>query len=154
MFSVASLLGHRPTLWSLAFILGNGLAIDGLSRLVNAPESSIGRVLFVLAAVPIMALAINLVLASGTTGGPFELLMNAAHDRGISRIRTRYALDFGVLTIGVILGGSFGPGTVIHALSMGVLFRFFGQVMADHEAGRQLRTSPAADSTLEAANRH
>lgn len=139
LFAIATLLGRRPSPWGVAYILGNGLAIDGVAHLLNQPESMIGRVVFLVSAAFVMSVGINLVLYSGTTGGPFELLMKAAEDRGISRMATRYALDGGVMVIGIALGGTFGIGTLAYALLMSLVLQVVSQVFADHRAGRRQR---------------
>lgn len=139
LFAVATALGLRPSLWSVAYILANGLAIDATAGLVNQPDTIIGQLGFLLAAVVIMAGGVNLVLFSGTTGGPFELLMTAGEQRGLSRVATRSALDGGVLVIGVVIGGAFGIGTVLYAALMGLVLQAVSQVFADHRAGRSQR---------------
>ncbi|MEL6983921.1 MAG: hypothetical protein AAFO29_15955, partial [Actinomycetota bacterium] len=113
LFAAAALLGQRPGPWSVAYILANGLVIDATAGLVNQPSSLIGQIGFLLAAIGLMAGGVNLVLFSGTTGGPFELLMTAGEQRGLSRVTTRSSLDIGVLASGIALGGAFGVGTVL-----------------------------------------
>jgi uncharacterized membrane protein YczE len=136
---VATLLGRRPGPWGVAYIVGNGLAIDATAHLLNRPDSIPGRVGFLVVAILVMAAGVNLVLYSGTTGGPFELLMLAGEDRGVSRIATRYVLDGGVLALGLVLGGAFGLGTVIYAALMGLALEGVSQVFADHRSGRHQR---------------
>lgn len=148
LFAVATVLGKRPSAWSVAYILANGLAIDGIAHLLNSPETLPGRLGFLFAAIIMMASGINLVLYSGTTGGPFELLMLAGEDRGISRIATRYGLDIGVLVVGILLGGAFGIGTVVHAALMGVVLQVVSQVFADHRAGRAQRLAERPPAPL------
>lgn len=139
LFTASSLLGHRPSRWGVAYIVANGLAVDGMAHLLNQPESMPGRVAFLVASVFVMAAGINLVLFSGTTGGAFELLMLAGEDRGISRVMSRYTLDGGVLVGGLLIGGAFGIGTLIYAVLMSFALQLVGQVFADHRAGRERR---------------
>ncbi len=141
LFLIAAVLGHRPSPWGIAYIVANGVAIDGIAHLVNAPDGAVGRIGFVVGSVLAMASGINLVLYSGTTGGPFELLMRAGQDRGVSPLKTRTGLDLGVLVGGVALGGAFGPATVFFALVMGFVLRFISQAFSDHQAGRAQRLS-------------
>jgi uncharacterized membrane protein YczE len=143
LFTVATLLGRRPSIWGAVFIITNGIAIDSLSELINPPRSATGQALFVLAAIAIMATGVNLVLYSGTTGGPFELLMLAGEDRGINQLHTRYALDGGVFILGLALGGTFGVATVIYAVLMGVVLQGIRQTFADYDTGRRFRLSVA-----------
>lgn len=150
LFLTASTLGRSPSIWGMGYVFANGLTIDAASGLLNAPPTVMGRLLFVGMGVVLMASGINMVVHSGTTGGPFELLMLAAEDRGVSRTQTRYALEFGVLALGVGLGGAFGVATVAYAATMGVVLHVIGQVFADHRAGRRRRLEPpAAQDQLE-----
>ncbi len=139
LFAVAALFGRRPSPWGVAYILANGVAVDTMAHLLNSPDGIAGRLAFVAVAVVVMALGVNLVLYSGTTGGPFELLMAAGEDRGIPRLRVRYVLDVGVLLIGLALGGSFGPGTLLYAAMMGLTLQEMSQVFADYDRGRTAR---------------
>ncbi|MEM9563938.1 MAG: hypothetical protein AAGA93_15055 [Actinomycetota bacterium] len=146
LFIAATVLGRQPSPWGVAYMLGIGLAIDAVANLLNQPETLAGRVGFLLVSTVVMAGGINLVLYSGTTGGPFELLMAAAEDRGISWVVARYGLDLGVLGAGLALGGAVGIGTLVYAATMGLVLQAVSQVFADHRAGRRhrLATGPAA----------
>jgi uncharacterized membrane protein YczE len=117
----AILLGRRPSRWGIAYVFLNGLTIDAASGILQEPSSMALRIAFVLAGILTMAAGINVVLHSGTTGGPFELLAAAGEDRGVSAVKVRYGLDAGVLLSGVALGGSFGPATVAYGALMGVM---------------------------------
>jgi len=139
LFAISSLLGHRPSIWGIGYILANGFAIDATGWLLNAPQTTTSRVLFLLAGTATMAAGVNVVLYSGTTGGPFELLMSAGEDRGISRMAVRYTLDVTVLALGIGLGGDFGPGTIVYAALMGVVLQVLRQAFDDYDRGRQLR---------------
>lgn len=145
LFALAAILGKRPSGWGLAYIFLNGVAIDLAIGLVESPDSLILRLAFVVASIPILAAAISLVVYSGTTGGAFELLMLAGEERGIDRIKVRYALDIGVFTLGILLGGRFGMASIIHMFSFGLMLRVGTQALLDHEAGREAR--------IEASNR-
>ncbi len=142
-FTAAALLGRRPTLWAVAFTFGNGLAIDLAGGIANQPGSFVGQVMFVVAGVFSMAIGVNVALHSGLTGGPFELLMSAADDRGRSPVKTRYGLDLGVFAAGSAVGGPLGIGTVIHAATFGIVLHLVGQAFRDHRSGRQQRKTPA-----------
>ncbi|MFT7647648.1 MAG: putative membrane protein YczE [Candidatus Poriferisodalaceae bacterium] len=90
-------------------------------------------------AIILMAFGVSLVVYSGTTGGPFELLMLAGEDRGMSRLTVRYCLDVGVFVSGVALGGTFGPAIVVYALTFGLVLQLVSQGFHDHAMGRQQR---------------
>ena len=139
LFLVSSILGRRPSLWGISYILANGVAIDASSELLNSPDALAGQIGFVAAGTVLMASAVSLVMYSGTTGGPFELLMLAGEDRGFKRARVRALVDFGVLALGVTLGGSFGVATVAFAATFGIVLQAVGQALLDHQAGRTAR---------------
>lgn len=139
LFTSAALLGRFPSVWGLAFVFCNGLAIDAAISLINEPQTLTLRWIFVVAATALVSIAISVVVYSGTTGGSFELLMLAGEDRGVSRMKVRYALDFGVFGLGLALGGEFGPATVVHALTIGLLLRTISQILLDYETGRNSR---------------
>jgi uncharacterized membrane protein YczE len=148
--SVAIVLGRRPSRWGIAYVFLNGLAIDAASGILQEPSSMSLRMGFVLAGIVTMAAGINVVLHSGTTGGPFELLAAAGEDRGVSAVKVRYGLDAGVLLSGVALGGSFGPATVAYGALMGVTIMTGNQALVDHRRGRAMRSKDEMRSAREA----
>ena len=138
-FLIATLLRRPPSGWGIAFILGNGLAIDAANGLLNTPTGLLERSGYVTAGLVLMAIGVSLVLDSGATGGPFELIMKAGQDRGLNPTAVRYGLDIGVFVLGLSLGGSFGPATVVHAATFGLLLQTVGQAFTDRRVGRELR---------------
>ena len=139
LFALAALLRKPPTLWGVGYILANGLAIDATSQLLNQAASTVAKIAFVVTAIVAMAAGVNLVLYSGTTGGPFELLMAAGEARGIKPLHVRYLLDIGVLVLGIVLGGKYGVATLIYAASMGIVLQVIRQAFLDYDAGRKAR---------------
>lgn len=138
---VAALLKRPPSAWGMAYIFLNGVAIDAASEILRTPSSTALRVTFVIAGIVTMASGITVVVHSGTTGGPFELLMSAGEDRGIKRIHTRYMLDGGVFVLGLALGGTAGFGTLAYAATMGLCLSAIGQAAEDCKCGRRVRRS-------------
>jgi uncharacterized membrane protein YczE len=57
--------------------------------------------------------------------GPRDGLMTAIVRRGPSIRLTRVIMEVTVLVIGVLLGGTFGIGTILYALLMGPLVQIF-----------------------------
>jgi len=139
LFVVAALLGQRPSRWGIAYVLSIGFAIDAVSGSINSPESLAGRVSFVVAALVTVAAGISLVVHSGSTGGSFELLMKAGEERGMDRRVVRTSLEVGVLALGIAMGGSFGPATILIALGIGPVLGVMGQALDDHSHGRMQR---------------
>ena len=94
-----------------------------------------------------MAAGISLMVHSGTTGGPFELLMMAGEDRGLPRRATRLVLDVGVLALAILFGGAFGAATLVFAATMGLVLQTIHQALVDHRVGRGLRRQEATMPT-------
>lgn len=146
-FLIASVLGARPNRWGIAFVVSIGFAVDAVSGSINSPVSLVGRSVFVVAALFTIAAGVSLVVHSGNTGGSFELLMRAGEMRGFNRRNVRTALEVGVLVLGIALGGSFGPATVVIALGVGPMLGLMATALDDHAQGRrmrQLNASPEA----------
>lgn len=139
LFAVAALLRELPSRWGIAYVLANGVAIDAVSGFINAPDSMLARCLFVALSLASLCAGISLVVHSGSTGGAFELLMRAGELRGLDRRVVRTSLEVGVFVLGVVLGGSFGPATVVIALAIGPLLGVTSQALADHSRGRIMR---------------
>lgn len=139
----ATLLRRPPSGWGLAYVFLNGVAIDAASGLLQRPSSIAVRLVFVFAGIVVMAAGINVVVHSGTTGGPFELLMAAGEDRGVARITVRYILDIGVLVGGILLGGTFGPASILYGLLMGLTLVALSEAIEDYRFGKANRRTAA-----------
>lgn len=148
LFLIAALLGRRPSRWGIAYVFANGVAIDAIAGLINQPDSLAARWIFVGAALLAIAAGIALVVHSGSTGGAFELLTSAGEDRGLDRTVVRTSLEVSMLSLGIALGGSFGPATIVIALGIGPVLGLLGQALVDHSHGRARRlvgADPALD---------
>lgn len=148
LFAVAAALGRRPRLGGLIFVFVSGIAVDAAIGLVQDPELIAVRVAFVVLGALFLLSGISLVVHSGLTGGPFELLMQAGADRGFDPIRIRGSLEIGIFLAGLVLGGDFGIATVAYALSVGPVMRVIGQAMQDHRQGRATRLTVDTPSEI------
>jgi len=146
LFAIAALLRSYPSRWGVAFVFANGVAIDAVSGFINAPEGMAARGFFVGMSLIAICAGISMVVHSGSTGGAFELLMAAGEARGLNRKAVRTSLEVGVLTLGLALGGSFGPATVVIALGVGPLLSLMSQGLVDHARGRHARRVPSHDA--------
>ncbi len=147
LLTVAALLRQLPTLATLAYVFVNGVAVDTAIGLLIDPEILVVRVVFVVVGITSLAGGIALVVHSGLGGGAFELLMRAGAERGVDPLKVRTALEVSMLSTGIVLGGDFGPATVVFALSIGPMLRLGAQALADHRAGREHRLSQAMHGT-------
>jgi uncharacterized membrane protein YczE len=139
LLSIAAMLRQFPSLTTAAYILLNGLAVDTAIGLLIDPEVLVVRIIFVIVGITALAGGIALVVHSGLGGGAFELLMRAGAVRGRDPMRIRTGLEVGLLSLGIVLGGDFGPATVVFALTIGPMLRLGAQVLADHRTGRAHR---------------
>ncbi|MFT7476564.1 MAG: putative membrane protein YczE [Verrucomicrobiales bacterium] len=139
LFLVASLLGHRPRMSGLFYVLSNGIAVDVWMRLIRDPEPLAVRMLFVLLGTLAIAAGVALVIHAGLTGGAIELLMNAGSDRGLDPFQVRMAIEVLIVLVGVALGGDLGFATVFFVLTMSPALKAGQQALADHRAGRTAR---------------
>jgi len=139
LFAAAAMLRQFPSRWGIAYVFANGVAIDSVSGFINAPESLLARCFFVALSLISLSAGISLVVHSGSTGGAFELLMRAGELRGMNRQMVRTSLEVGIFACGLVLGGSFGPATLVIALGIGPLLGLTSQALADHSRGRVIR---------------
>ena len=139
LLALVTLLGRRPSLFGVVFVLTNGASVDAWSMLIADPDSLVTRLLFVALGVMSIAGGIALVAHSSSTGGPFELLTRAAGDRNLNPTVFRSFLELSTVATGVALGGSLGVGTLIFVFSIGPTISFAVQALSDREVGRRRR---------------
>ena len=72
-----------------------------------------------------IGLASGMYIGANLGPGPRDGLMTAVARRGISIRATRWGLEIAVLITGILLGGTFGVGTIAFALFIGPLVQFF-----------------------------
>ena len=79
-----------------------------------------------LAAVGLNGLASGAYIGAGLGPGPRDGLMTGLVRRTGGSVRIiRTTIEVSVLAVGVVLGGTIGPGTLIYALSIGPLIHVF-----------------------------
>ncbi|QOX64973.1 hypothetical protein FRZ06_17285 [Anoxybacterium hadale] len=115
------------TLLSLIIV---GPSIDQFARLVSlvvTPESDmIIRVIFYIIAFLCLAFAIALYLAAnfGISGADLITIM-VSEKAGLQFRWCKIVFDISVITIGILLGGVFGAGTIIQGLLTGPTVQYF-----------------------------
>lgn len=146
---VASLLGRRPRIATVAWVLSNVVAIDVVMPLLDAPEALPTRIAFAAAGTCSIAGGVALVVHSGGTGGAFELIIKALGDRGFQPVPVRTAMEFTTLATGLALAGDAGFVTIAFALTFGPLVVGAERALEDHRVGRESRlaSSDAAGLT-------
>jgi uncharacterized membrane protein YczE len=115
-----------PGLGTVANVIVIGLAADLGLAVLAAPEDLLAKVAMLLSAVVLNGIAGATYIGSQLGPGPRDGLMTGlARRTGRSLRLVRTALELTVLTVGFLLGGTVGLGTVLYALSIGPLVQLF-----------------------------
>jgi uncharacterized membrane protein YczE len=97
-----------------------GLTIDVALPLLPSPDPFALQALEALVGIGLVALGSGLYLTARLGPGPRDGLMTGLHRRfGVSIRAARLTLEVSVCVVGVVLGGTFGLGTVAFALLIG-----------------------------------
>lgn len=114
----------RPGLGTISNVIVIGLAADVALTFIPAIDSLVARSLLLISAVIVNALATGMYIGAGFGAGPRDGLMTGINARtGWSVRSVRTAIEVSVLLLGWVLGGTFGVGTVLYALSIGPLIQ-------------------------------
>jgi len=148
LYIISTSLGRPPSLATLAFTFVNGLTVDATLSLTSAPTAVPVRLVLVAVGLTSIAAGIAFVVHSYSTGGPFELLMSAAEDRGMNPALFRTLLELTVFTGGAIAGGAFGWATILFAVAIGPVLRALLQGLTDYRAGRAIRLQNRGNATV------
>jgi uncharacterized membrane protein YczE len=123
LITVAWLLGRRPRPGTLVapFLIGPVMQWSlGLMERVDRPSVLPVQVLVQLVAIAGVGVGVGALVVSGLGAGTGELLASATSTRtGRPEPVVRTVLELTWLTLGIVLGGPVGIGTVIVALSIG-----------------------------------
>ena len=115
---------QMPGLGSVSNVIVLGLAADATLAVLPPLESMVARSALLVGAIVLNAIATGMYIGAGFGPGPRDGLMTGLHARtGWSLRGIRTAIELSVLLIGWLLGGKFGVGTVIYALSIGPLIQ-------------------------------
>lgn len=113
---------QMPGLGTVSNVIVLGLAADATLAVLPPLESMVARSALLVGAIVLNAIATGMYIGAGFGPGPRDGLMTGLHARtGWSLRGIRTAIELSVLLIGWLLGGKFGVGTVIYALSIGPL---------------------------------
>jgi uncharacterized membrane protein YczE len=115
-------LRQRPGFGTVSNIIVISLAIDPALRLIPEPTALPPRIALLAAGVLTNAVATAMYLAADFGPGPRDGLMTGLVRRTRGSVRLiKTAIEVSVVTLGWLLGGVVGFGTVIYALAMGPL---------------------------------
>ena len=117
-------LRQLPGLGTLSNVIVIGLAADASMALIPELTSLPIRITLLVSAIVMHAIATGMYIGAGFGAGPRDGLMTGIHARmGWSIRSVRTSIEVSVLLIGCLLGGSFGVGTVLYALTIGPLIQ-------------------------------
>jgi len=114
-------LRERPGLGTLANVALIGVFLDLVLSVLPGPEAGWLRWAMLLAGVPVFAVGSGLYLGVGLGPGPRDGVMTGLARLGLPLGVARAAIELTVLTLGWLLGGTVGVGTVYFALAIGPL---------------------------------
>lgn len=114
-------LRQRPGFGTVSNILVVGLAVNVSLDLLPAPNLVVVRIALLLGGIMLNAFATALYIGADLGPGPRDGLMTGLAARGHSIRAARTGVEVTALTLGILLGGSYGLGTVLYALGIGPL---------------------------------
>ena len=117
-------LRQMPGLGTISNVICIGLAADASMALIPELDSLAVRIAFLVSGIVMNAIATSMYIGAGFGPGPRDGLMTGIHARlGWSIRSVRTSIEVSVLLIGCVLGGTFGVGTVLYALTIGPLIQ-------------------------------
>ena len=135
-------LRERPGVGTIANAVIVGLGVELFSALI--PESGDVSVRWTLLVLGVVGngVATGMYIGAGMGPGPRDGLMTGiARRKGSIRV-VRTSIELAVLITGIVLGGTFGVGTIIYAVAIGPLAHVFLPIFT-RVADRELRPVPA-----------
>ncbi|MET8506674.1 hypothetical protein ABZV60_18770 [Streptomyces sp. NPDC004787] len=137
---------QKPGLGTVSNVFVIGLAMDGTLALVPVADGLPAGIALMVLGIVLNGVATGLYIAARFGPGPRDGLMTGLHrltGRSIRLVRT--AIEIAVVVTGFLLGGSFGVGTILYALSIGPLAQFFLRLFA--VPGEGSGSTPVASGT-------
>jgi uncharacterized membrane protein YczE len=110
-----------PGIGTFANAVAVGLVMDVVLSTVQPPHVLTVRIAMLLAAVMLNGIATGLYIGAGMGAGARDGLSVGLAAHGYSMRIVRTSVELTVLIAGVLLGGTFGVGTVLYAVTIGPL---------------------------------
>lgn len=119
-------LRNRPGIGTVANVIVIAVTVDLGLWLIPEPSSLPLRAAMMVAAVVLNAVSTVLYIGAGLGPGPRDGLMTGLVSRTGRSVRlVRTTIEVTVLTVGWLLGGTVGIGTVVYAFGIGPLVQLF-----------------------------
>lgn len=116
---------------TIVCVFGSGSVLDLciflLGDIVSAASPMLVRVIVMLVGLIILSFGVTVMIKSDAGVGPFDLLSVILSEK-IKKIQFKYfrmGVDLSFLAVGVILGGTFGLGTILTGFLMGPIMQCF-----------------------------
>jgi uncharacterized membrane protein YczE len=128
----------RPGVGTIANAVLVGVGVDVFSALIPNISNLAGRWALLITGVVLNGVATGMYIGAGLGSGPRDGLMTGIAARGHSVRVVRTTIEVTVLAVGIVMGGTFGIGTIAYALGIGPLAHIFIPIFAnarshDHE---------------------
>ena len=117
-------LNQKPFIGTILNILTIGNTQDVVIFLMPTPESIYMRHIYLYIATIVFATGVGLYIGAGLGPGPRDGIMTGLARLGLSIRSARIGIDFTAFIIGVLLGGSYGYGTIVMVISVGPIVQY------------------------------
>jgi uncharacterized membrane protein YczE len=142
-------LRNRPGVGTLANVIVIAVTVDAGMAILHVPTSLPVRIAMMVGAIVLNAISTVLYIGAGLGPGPRDGLMTGLVVRtGLSVRLIRTTIEATVLTVGWLLGGTVGVGTVLYAFGIGPLVQFFVRITPNSVLARSGWASAAEASDL------
>jgi uncharacterized membrane protein YczE len=135
-------LRERPGIGTIANAVLVGLGVEVFTAAIPEVESIWLRCLLLALGIVGNGVATGMYIGAGMGPGPRDGLMTGIARRRGSVRSVRTGIELTVLVTGIVLGGTFGIGTVLYAVMIGPLAQFFLPIFT------QLGTRPPRLATV------
>jgi uncharacterized membrane protein YczE len=142
-------LRNRPGVGTVANVIVIAITVDAGMAILHVPTSLPARIAMMVGAIVLNAISTVLYIGAGLGPGPRDGLMTGLVVRtGLSVRLVRTSIEATVLTVGWLLGGTVGVGTVLYAFGIGPLVQFFVRITPNTVLARSGWASAAEASDL------
>jgi uncharacterized membrane protein YczE len=142
-------LRNRPGVGTVANVIVIAVTVDAGMAILHVPTSLPARIAMMVGAIVLNAISTVLYIGAGLGPGPRDGLMTGLVVRtGLSVRLVRTSIEATVLTVGWLLGGTVGVGTVLYAFGIGPLVQFFVRITPKSVLAHSGWASAAAASEL------
>jgi len=125
-------LRNRPGIGTVANVIVIAVTVDAALAVLPTPSGLPLRIALMVGAVVLNAISTVLYIGAGLGPGPRDGLMTGLVARtGLSVRLVRTSIEVTVLTVGWLLGGTVGIGTVVYAFGIGPLVQLFVRLTPD-----------------------